>query len=65
VARHLMLRLRTVSHEVRTLVDAEVSVLVRTSSIDVEHHHGHEHQAQHLDDTAGGEFVDDRVRLEE
>jgi hypothetical protein len=65
VGRHLMLRLRAVSHEVRTVVDAEVSVLVRASSIVAEHHHVHEHAVEHLDDSAGGEFVDDRIRERE
>ena len=64
VNRHLMLRLRTLSHEVRTLVDTEVSVLVRASSVVLEHHH-REHVVEHLDDAAGGEFVDDRIRLRE
>jgi nucleoside-diphosphate-sugar epimerase len=62
VGRHVMLRLRAATHEVRTLVDAEVSVLVRASSTVVEHHHHHEHVVEPLDDAAGGEFVDDRIR---
>jgi len=69
VGRHLMLRLRAVSHEVRTMVDAEASHLVRAASVVVEHVHVHEevhvHAEVHLDDTAGGEFVDDQIRLRE
>lgn len=64
VGRHLMLRLRAATHEVRTLVDDELSVLVRASSLVVEHHH-HEHVVEPLDDAAGGEFVDDRIRESE
>jgi hypothetical protein len=65
VGRHLMLRLRTLDHEVRTAVDTEVSALVRASSLALEHHHHREHEALHLDDTAGGEFVDDQIRRRE
>ena len=65
VGRHLMLRLRTVSHEVRTIVEGEASAVVHASVVAVEHlrvQHAHEHHAEHLDDSAGGEFVDDRIR---
>jgi hypothetical protein len=66
VGRHLLLRIQAVSHEVRTMVETETSYLVRAASAVVEHVHVHEpahvNAEAHLDDTAGGEFVDDRIR---
>ena len=67
VGRHLMLGLQAVGREVRTLV-GDTSGHVRASFVAVghvqaaEHHHEHEHHPEHLDDSAGGEFVDDRIR---
>jgi nucleoside-diphosphate-sugar epimerase len=65
VGRHLMLRLQAATHEVRTVVDAEVSVLVRALSTAAEHHHEHEREVECVDESAGSEFVDDRLRLPE
>lgn len=67
VGRHLMLGLQAVSREVRTLV-GDTSGQVPASFIAAGpahaggHHHVHEHHPAHLDDSAGGEFVDDRIR---
>jgi hypothetical protein len=66
VGRHLMLGLQAVSREVRTLV-GDTSGQVHASFIAAGHahaveHHEHERHPEHLDDSAGGEFVDDRIR---
>jgi hypothetical protein len=65
VGRHLMLRLRAVGHEVRALVE-DTSGQVRASFAVAGHVHAaghvHEHHPEHLDDSAGGEFVDDLIR---
>jgi hypothetical protein len=68
VGRHLMLGLRAVGHEVRHLVE-DTSGQVRASFTAAGHVHaaGHAHEhlephPEHLDDSAGGEFVDDLIR---
>jgi hypothetical protein len=66
-AHRLVLRLKGVGREVRTLAatvahaqpGAHVAYLVAPRD------HKHDHVAARLDAVAGGEFVDDRIRLVE